>query len=632
MTSMLNNGLTGIRAAQIALSTASNNVANAGTEGYTRQRVNLVQNPSTLTAGGIVLGTGVSVAGIERIFDIFLVDSLNNVNMTEGRASMLNNLSQRLDGFLGNPDLAIGDSIQRFFDQAEILNRDTTSPVARQQLITEGETLVQRFQQVNTQLASLGNEVNLRLRETINTVNRLAGSIAELNGRIASSSSATPNGLLDQREVLLNQLAVEIDFTAVRQADGPINILVGSGQPLVLSGRAFELTILPNEFDSSRAELAYNDGSTLQLISDKVNGGKLAGLLEFRNDALDGIRNQLGQLALGLAEMFNAQHQQGTDLNGDLGTAFFGQITPLVTASAGNTGTSTVTAAISDPSAVVTRELLMRFDGAAWQFFDAGTGGLLTPAGTGTGVDPFIIDGMSITTTAGAVAGDKVLVQALTAASAKFSLSINDPAKIAAAGPISAERSLANLSDSTIEPAEVTDIGNPNLRQSVDIVFDDATTYRIFDNIGTDLTGPLAYTDAGAITFNGWTTQIKGTPETGDTFSIKATSGNSGDNRNAIALTEVSGMGFFSGGQISLFAVSANLVSSVGSLAARSSQDVAIQSALREQIQLDIQSVSGVNLDEEAINLLQFQEAFLAASRVISIANSLFQTLINELR
>lgn len=631
MSSMLNNGLTGIRAAQAALSTASNNVANAATEGYSRQRVNLVQNPSSPAAGGIVIGAGVSVSGIERIFDVFLVDSLNNVNMAEGRAAILNTLSQRLDGFLGNPDIAIGDAIQSFFDQAETLNRDATSPVARQQLIAEGESLVQRFKQVDTQLSALGKEVDLRLSETINVVNRLAGSIAELNSRIASSTGTAPNDLLDQREVLLNQLGVEIDFTVVRQESGAVNVLVGSGQPLVLDGRSFKLAILANEFNSSRAELAYNDGSTVQLISDKVKGGKVAGLLEFRNDALDGVRNQLGQLALGLAEAFNAQHRQGMDLNGNLGTAFFGQITPLATASANNTGTSTITTIISDPSAVVTRDILMRYDGASWQFFDADTGGLLSPTGTGTGVDPFVIDGLSITTTAGAVAGDKILVQPTATALARFSLQINDPAKIAAAGPVSAERSLANLSDSTIVPAGIADISNPNLLQTVAIVFDDATTYRIFDNVGTDLTGPLAYTDGGDITFNGWTTQVKGTPETGDTFSVTATSGNSGDNRNAIALTRVADLGFFSGGQISLFNVSANIVSSVGSLAARSSQEVAIQSVLRAQIRLDIESVSGVNLDEEAINLLRFQEAYLAASRVISIANSLFQTLLNEL-
>lgn len=631
MTTLLNNALTGIRAAQAALTTSSNNVANAATEGYARQRVNLVENPATLGGGGITFGNGVKLAGIERVFDQFLADNLQTVTMSEGRAQVMFDLSQRLDGLLGNPDLAIGDAVQRFFDQAEVLNQDATSPVARQQLITEGNTLVERFRQLGEQLSSMTSEVDMRLGQSIDTVNRIAADLANLNEQIATSGSNAPNDLLDQRELLLKKLGNEIDFTAVRQNDGSINVLIGSGQPLVLAASSQKLGLIQNEFDSSRSELAYNDGGTLQPISDKVGGGQIAGLLDFRDDALGKARDDLGLLALGIAEAFNSQHRQGMDLNGALGGDFFATMTPRISGSSNNTGAASVTATITDAAAVQPREYLLRFDGAAWQFFDARTGTTLSPSGSGTGADPFVIDGLSITVTGGANTGDKFVVQPVARASTEIDTLITNPARIAAAGAVSATRSLGNLSNSTISAPSVSDVTDPNLLQTVAIVFDDATTFRIYDSVGTDLTGPLVYVDGADINFNGWTTQIVGTPESGDSFQVTSTGGNSGDNRNAIAMSQVASRGFFSGGQLSLANISANLVSNVGSIAARSSQELAVQSALRESVELEIESVSGVNLDEEAVNLLKFQEAYLASSRVISVANQLFQNLLNEL-
>jgi flagellar hook-associated protein 1 FlgK len=630
MGNLLNNGLTGIRAAQASLATASNNVANAATEGYSRQRVNLVENPAAPGRGGFTIGNGVGIASVERVYDNFLADSLQNVTMSEGRAQVMFSMSQRLDGLLGNPDLAVGDTIQRFFDQVEILNTDTTSPVARQQLITEGETLVQRLRQIDTQLDSLSNEVDLRLRESVNTVNGLATDIAELNSRIAESGADAPANLLDQRELLLKRLGNEINFTAVRPNDGTVTVLVGSGQPLVLGSRASTLELTGNEFDGLAAEVAFNDGATLQPISDKISGGQIAGLLEFRDESLARTRNDIGLLALGVSESFNAQHREGMDLNGDLGGDFFATIAARSVASANNTGTGSVSATIADGASVQPREYLLRFDGAAWQFFDASNGATLTPSGSGTVADPFVIDGVEITVAAGAAAGDRFVVQPVAAATGEFNIALKDAAKIAAAGPVRAARSLANLSNSAVAQPAVNDVSDANLLQQVDIIFDDATTYRIFDAVGTDLTGPLAYTSGADITFNGWTTQVTGTPEPGDTFAVSTTGGNSGDNRNSIELTRVASNGYFGGGQVSLSDVAANMVSNVGSTAARSSQELSVQSAMREQVELEIESVSGVNLDEEAVNLLKFQEAYLAASRVISVANQLFQSLLNS--
>lgn len=627
MSLFINNGLSGLLAAQRALQTTSNNVANANTDGYVRQRVSFGENPGH-EIGGFSVGTGVHVAGIDRIYDQFLGAELNNATMSQHRAQSFNDLAMRLDGLLGNPDLNISPNIQRFFDQVELLNRDPTSAVNRQQLLAEAESLTQRFHQMNSQLAGVANEVDGRLRESVITINGLAASIASVNDRIAIAGENVPNELFDEQGRLMTQLAEQIDFTAIKKSNGTVDLMVGSGQPLVLATNSFELALIPNEFDGSRMELAYSSGGQLQLISNKVSGGTVAGLMSFRNETLNAVRRDLGQVALGMTAAFNAQHRQGIDLDGNLGGDFFGDLVPVTAASANNTGTASVTTIIGDAAAVEAKDYLLRFDGAAWQLFDAATGAPESMTGTGTVADPFIADGLEITVSAGAAAGDDFLLQPVAHAAGKFSTLITNPATIAAAAPIGASASLQNAGSGIISPITIDDVTNPGLQQPVEIRFDDPATYRIYDSGGIDLTGPLPYTSGADISFNGFTVQINGAPTSADSFAVRPNGAGSGDNSNGIALAALGSLGFFANGQQSIDDLSASILTSIGSTASRSSQDLLVQGALREQIELDLESVSGVNLEEEAANLLRFQEAYLASSKIIGVANDLFQTLL----
>lgn len=629
MSLMLNNGLSGLLAAQRALQVTSNNVTNAGTDGYVRQRVLLAENPTQPGGAGLSIGTGVKINSIERVYDQFLAQELHSSETSEGRARSFNALATRLDGLLGNPDLSIAADIQRFFDQAQTLTENATSQVNREQLLLQGESLVTRFKQLDSQLSSFNNEVDARLGEAVTTINRVAESLATVNDRIAAAAGSVPNDLLSEQGRLLSQLANEIDFTLVEKGDGTVDVLVGSGQPLVLGVTARQLTLTQNEFNGSILELAIADSSGAQIISDLVSGGTVAGLLSFRDQALDATQRDLGLLALGLTEVFNNQHSLGLDLNGDIGTAFFDTSGPAISASAGNSGSAAVAATIADPAALTGRNYVLQSTGASWLLFDEATGATVATTGTGTAVDPIVAEGLELVVTGAAPAGDRYLVSSVSGAPAAMSVLLNDPSKIAAASPVSVIRSLQNLSDAESTAVAVADINDANLLQPVDIVFDNATQYRIFDSGGTDLTGPLAYTSGADINFNGWSLQVSGAPQTGDRFSIDSTGANSGDNGNALALTGISTQKLFGNGQRSLGDLSANMVSSVGSVAARSSEELAVQSALRQQIELEVESVSGVNLDEEAVNMLRYQEAYMAASRIISVANDLFNTLLN---
>jgi len=630
MSLFLNNGLSGLLAAQTGLRTTSNNVANASTEGYVRQTVNFAERPGQ-PFGRVHIGNGVAVSGIKRVYDQLLANQLQSANTSQQRAEMFNSLAAKLDGILGNPDLGISRSIQSFFDSIEAVNRDPTSSVNRQQMIFEGKALVERFQQTGGRLDNLENEINRQLQQAASEVNGLSDALARLNARIAESGTETPNEMLDEQDRLLNRIAQQIDITRVRQDDGTVNVMVGNGQPIVLGGNSFKLGVLPDQYDGTRMQLAYQTTSQIIDISRKVSGGAIGGLLSFRDGALDGAKRDLGQLALGLSASFNTQHQQGLDLNGDMGAAFFSSVTPQVLDSSFNSGSAVVSASIADPAAVEAREYVLHYDGTAWLLTGGNGGAAVAMTGSGTNGDPFVADGLSITVSGAAASGDRYLIRPVSQAASDLEMAISDPSRIAAAAPLSASASLQNLSTTSISAVTVTDASAPNLLQPVDIVFDDPATYRILDANGVDLTGPLAYASGSDISFNGWTVQITGTPNTGERFSVTSAGPGSGDNSNSQLLGRVQTLGFSAGGTLSIEELGANLVNSVGSTALRAQQELSVQNDLQAQATLDVESMSGVNLEEEAVNMLRYQEAFLAASKIIGVANTLFQTLLGTL-
>jgi flagellar hook-associated protein 1 FlgK len=627
MSGTITNGLSALLAAQRALQTTSNNIANANTAGYVRQRIDFVEQPGT-PLGRITIGAGVAVADVSRVYDQFLTDNLRATTSLEQRYAAFGAFATRLDTILGNPDTGVSASVQRFFDQVEAVGRDPTSIAQRQQLLLEGDSLATRLQQLDSQLNGLGNEVDGRLGNAADTINQLAAQIADVNGQVmAAGANAAPN-LLDKRDELLKALGSQIDIIAVRQDDGSVNVLVGSGQSLVLGTRSARMTTVPDTYDGSRLQLAVDNGGTLQNISTKVNGGIVGGLLAFRNEVLDGARRDLGQLAVGLADAFNTQHRQGMDLQGNLGGDFFTTTVPLTSGAGTNSGTAVVSAVIADASGLESRDYELRFNGSAWSVNDRQTGAAVPVTGVGTPANPLVFAGLSVSATGAAAAGDRFLIRPFENAATGFGVALTAPAQIAAAAPLVSRASGINSSQATVSPPAVADINDPKLQTAATILFDSPTTYRVFTGVGLDDTGPLPYTSGGSISFAGWTVQVSGQPQTGDRFFVQAAAAGSGDNSNVQALAAVSQQGFFAGGTQSITDLGANIVATVGSTANRASNEVKVQQALREQAQVDVENVSGVNLDEEAANMLRYQQAYLAASKVIGVADGLFQNLL----
>ncbi|WKZ13494.1 MAG: flagellar hook-associated protein FlgK [Gammaproteobacteria bacterium] len=629
--SIISTGLSGLVAAQRGLEATSNNVANAGTDGYVRRRI--VQAEAITTGAGLTadLGSGVRVTGVERLYDAFLGESLRGISSMEGRAQIMSDLAARLDGLIGNPDLGLDRSIQAFFDQVELLGRDPTSAASRQALLAQGDSLSGRFQQLGTQLERFGDEVDRRLADVTGRINAIAKSLATINETLARGASGA-NDLLDQRDALLGELSRLIDANVLKQADGTTTVMIGNGQPLVLGINSAELTLAQDEFDPTRLQINIDFGAESRPISRVVSGGELGGLLAFRSEALDPARRELGLLAATITNAFNEQHALGVDARGNLGGTFFSTLQPLVAGSARNAGAATLTATVADATALQARDYELRFDGTAWSLADAGTGQPLTMTGTGSVADPFLFDGLALSVSAGAATNDRFLVRPVTDAASRVALSIADAGSIAAAAPVRTSRLLGNASDATIALGGISDVTNPALQQPVQLRFESAGTFRVYDGANNDLSGPLAYTSGADINFNGWTVRVSGSPATGDRFDVLPTPPGSADNGNALELARVARRGYLAGGQVSADDLSTRLVATVGTAAQRHSQDLQVQGALREQAQLDFDAVGGVNLDEEAANLLRYQQAYQAASKIIAVADELFQTLIGIIR
>jgi flagellar hook-associated protein 1 FlgK len=628
MSGTISNGLSALLAAQRALQTTSNNIANANTEGFVRQRVDFTENPSS-PIGGFTIGSGVSVGSISRIYDQFLTDNLRTATSLEQRADAFNDFAARINTVLGNPDTGVNTAVQRFFNQVEAVGRDPTSAAQRNQLLLEGENLAERLQQIDSQLGGINNEINSRLGLAAGTINTLAGQIADLNGQITAAGSSAASDLLDRRDLALKQLGAQINITTIRQNDGSVNVLVGSGQSLVLGTDTARLAVMQDQYDSSRMQLAIStNGGPLQDISGKVSGGTVGGLLSFRNDVLDSSRRDLGLLAIGLGDTFNAQHHAGVDLAGNMGGDFFFIGSPVVSGSTGNTGTATASAAITDVSALAGRDYELRFNGSAWSVIDNTTHSPVTATGSGTGADPLLFAGLSFSISGTAAAGDRFMVRPVANAADDFRVMLTEPAAIAAAAPVTARIAAGNASQATVAPPVVADVTDPKLRTPATIRFVTPTSYVVFTGGGADLVGPLAYTSGADISFAGWTAQVNGAPAAGDEFLVEPTSGGSGDNSNALALASVSQRGFFANGTQSVIDLGADIVATVGSTANRASNDILIQQSLREQSEIDLENLSGVNLDEEAANMLRYQDAYMAASKVVSIADGLFQNLL----
>lgn len=627
MPDLLNTSLTGMLAFQRALQVTSHNIANANTPGYSRQVAEFSPRIGTGT-GNAYIGGGTQISTIKRIYDTLLGEQLQTSTTGQARFSALNTLAGRIDTLLADPDTGLTTGLQSFFNAAQDLSNDPASIPTRQALLGDATGLANRFQSLNQRLSELESETNQRLSLAVDDINRLTSSIADVNNRIAAASggSSAPNDLLDERDRLVLALSEQVSVSTTIQSDGSMSVFVGSGQPLVIGIEARQLAVRGSEFDPTRLNIAYDGGAGLTPLDSTLTGGAIGGLLEFRANMLDPAMQTLGQTAVAFAQSFNEQHTAGMDLRGNLGGDFFAIDPPPVLASGDNTGNGTAVVAIADLSGYTGADYVLEFDGAAYSLMRQDTGTVIPLAGSGTAIDPFTADGIEIEVGGAPAAGDQLLIRTGQGAAASIRNLISNPLDIAMAAPTRSVASLNNIGDATVSAASVSDVTDPALLTNAVIEFIDPNTYSI------NGAGAFAYVDGDPITINGSTVTISGVPVAADRFTIEANFGASGDNSNGRLLTDIQANGLLDGGVISINENYGRLVANVGGTTHQIQSNLDAQNVVLQNAKDTMLSNSAVNLDEEAAKLIQYQQSYQAVAQIVSVANTLFDSLLNATR
>lgn len=435
MSSLINNAMSGLSAAQAALNTASNNISSYNVAGYTRQTTIMAQANSMLGAGGWV-GNGVYVSGVQREYDSFITNQLRAAqNQSSGLTVRYEQMS-KIDNLLSSTTSSISTSLQGFFTSLQTLVSNAEDPAARQALIGKADGLVNQFKTTDQYLRDQDKQVNIAIGSSVEQINNYAKQIASLNDQISRltgvGAGASPNDLLDQRDQLVSELNQIVGVEVSVQDGGTYNLTMANGYTLVQGSSARQLAAVPSSADPSRTTVAYVDATAgnIEIPEKLLNSGSLGGLLTFRSQDLDQTRNTLNQLALAFAEAFNAQHKQGYDANGDQGEDFFSIGKPSVLSNAKNTGSGTLSAEVTDSSAVQATNYKLVFDGQDWQvtrlsdntsFKAVETNGKLT------------FDGLEVTVGAGANANDSFTLKPVSDAIVNMNVLVTDESKIAMA-------------------------------------------------------------------------------------------------------------------------------------------------------------------------------------------------------
>ena len=625
MSNLLATGSSALIAFQRALSTVGHNVANINTPGYSRQRVEFEARDATYFGYGYQ-GNGVQIVDVRRMADSLATSRLLDSGGELARLQQLSTLSSRLDQLFSEKATGISAPWSSFFDSVNALSSNAAGSADRESVLAQANALVTRFRQIDQHLDGLDIEVNAGLTAATDEVNRLAKEIAQLNGQIGGSSS--PSGdLLDRRDQLISELVAFTGGNAATQDGGLVNVFSAGGQPLVVGAAASTLVTVPDPYRPERLQVALETNGQRVTLDKRALGGQIGGLVEFRTTVLDPAMAELGRIATSLAQTFNEGHRAGMDQYGQMGADFFTLPAPRLSSNANNTGNASLTTSVGSIAGLNAQNVLLRFDGAAWVATHPDTGASIPMTGTGTAADPLVVNGIEVVLASGTpAANDRFLLQPTAGAAGNLGVAITDPGRIAAATPVKATTDLANTGSGKLSGLKVTDAANAALLAPADIEFIDATQYTI------NGTGPFAYTPGQTIAYNGWSVVLDGAPAAGDTFSVGPTGANSSDNGNAKLLSNLDDARVLNGGTLTLNGAIGGLTTQVGSAARQADYSAQAQQVIHDQAQAARDAVSGVNLDEEAADLMRLQQAYQAASQIIATADTLFQSLLAATR
>ncbi|WP_232540005.1 flagellar hook-associated protein FlgK [Azohydromonas aeria] len=668
--SLMSVGARAMSASYAALQTTSHNIANASVEGYSRQQASL-ETALAQRSGSGFLGHGVNVATITRAHNAFLSREAVNTNSLAALDGTHLRLLSQLEGAFPTGEAGVGQAASNFFGALSDLASTPADTAVRQVVLSRAGELAQRFSSAGAQLESMQSGVVSDLKGAVTTVNGLSRGIAQLNTEIVRQQALgqPPNDLLDKRDQMVHELGGYLQVSTVSGPDGSLAVFAAGGQRLVLGNEAQPLEAVTDKLDPSRAALALRevDGSLRPLDSATLTGGgSIGALLRFQNQDLVAARNTLGQMAVAVSAGLNQQQALGLDLRQPSGTgqpiftdfvqqsqagALRGQ--PAATNSrdaAGNLAAS-VAIRIGDASLLEADEYTLQSAGGGGflmtrrsdgQRFTTADGSSFAAEGTGADFRP----GFTLDLNGTMAAGDRFLLQPVGTAASNLRVVLDDPRGIAAAAPVTAKAAGANKGTGSVSALAVTDGAafDPALKLQGSLRFTDASGAYQYDWEQRDAGGGVVasgsltgtWSSGQPLQLGGVQLSLIGKPSANDSFTLATTVNPAANNGNALALAGLDGQALLgrswgaggNTGGTTLTDAWANALSSVGTRVqtARTASD--ISSGVASDARAARDSNSGVNLDEEAARLIQFQQGYQAAAKVLQVAQSVFDSLL----
>ncbi|CAI0751949.1 flagellar hook-associated protein FlgK [Serratia entomophila] len=436
--SLINTAMSGLNAAQVALSTVSNNISNYNVAGYNRQTAILAQNGGLSTMNGFI-GNGVTVTSVNREYNQFITTQLRGAQSNaEAQGTYYDKISQ-IDNLLASKTNSLSTNMQDFFTNLQNLVSNSGDDAARQTVLGKGNGLVNQFNNTDKYLRDMDSGVNQQIGDSAQQINSYSQQIARLNDEITRlrGSGGEPNALLDQRDQLVTELNKVVGVQVTQQDGDAYTVSFANGLTLVQGSTTYQVAAVPSSSDPSRLTLGYDRGHGASEVPEgQINSGSLSGVMKFRSETLDSARNQLGQIALALADSFNQQHRAGFDLDGDAGTDFFSFGGGRVVDNTRNTGDVSLSVSYTDTGKVKANDYRVEFDGSNWQVSRL-PDNVKVNATAGTDADgkPTLnFDGLQVSIDGDAQAKDSFTVKPVSDVAGTLKVAISDSSKIAAAG------------------------------------------------------------------------------------------------------------------------------------------------------------------------------------------------------
>ncbi|MER2298510.1 MAG: flagellar hook-associated protein FlgK [Pseudomonas sp.] len=677
MASLINIGMSGLGAAQSGMYTLGNNIANADVDSYSRQQ-NVQKTKGAQQVGQVFIGSGTTLADVRRVYNAFLENQLRTTTSLSSDASSYLSQITPLDTALSSSDTGITAALQSFFSAMQDAAAKPTEDASRQLLLTSAQSLAKRFNTLSAQFNQQNSDINANMASIADKVNALTKSIADLNAQISKMTAINgqPNDLLDQRDGAVRELSSLIGADVVEQKNGNYDVYLKNGQALVLGNTTQTIGVEPSASDPTRMSLILNRGSTKMDITNSTTGGELGGLIRYRKETLDPALNELGRVALVVADAINSQLAQGIDKNGDFGATLFSDINSgaaiaqrSIARSGNSAGSGNLDVTIKDTGKLTTSDYQVTFTS------DKQYTVRKLPDGTDMGSyslddDPApVIDGFSLALNGGALsAGDSFKITPTRNAAAGIDTVLTDPKRLALAAPLTATSGSGNRGTGVITQPTLTselDIYDSAQRSQlqtglkystpVKLVFGDDSTspqaYTMYDAKGNSigsgtiipgqdnklqLSVPMVDGDGNSLGSNfTFEMSVSGAPKDGDSYTVALTGAGSADNRNSQSVIDLQTKSTVevgaNGKGISFTDAYAKLVSNVGGKAGQAQMDSDATTALQKSAKDARDNLSGVSIDEETGNLIKFQQYYTASSQIIKAAQETFATLINSL-